>query len=476
MIEQKTQQQDKIIHSIIYLISQVNYLITTIGKTNLWSRGVFIFIVSFCFIFAPRQTQAQAGMKFPEFAEKLEPYFDNALIMDLKKNLPQTDYSIWGWDVGDFSGDGFYDVAFAVKIRGDKKNRVVIYLFVDVEGYLTQVGEFPYNYVDLPLENGVVIKENTCYLTQKFKQFHWKIKGYTFSYGNLILVDEFETEKISNQTKETYANYKSLISSDKIISNKSNKTVRTAEYLNIPSYPRSNKSFYGVSDEISCSKVDYVPKGAFYWEGEKDLSFKASSSYDDKFLYFTIKVTDDKVIPFTYNDTIKGDCVELWISPSIYKFKGSKEELLKDKEKEQKIIKFTIFPGDFYEIKPYVEIGTNIDLDPRQRLASQSIKASSNFINDGYVVKFKIPFILLGIDQNFFEKPEMSEIKASIVVNDVDNEFFPEQQTKLASSAFNEKDDRTFSTLLLIPQNMYFGENYNVYLDEVIKQLNQYGF
>ncbi|MFY8161917.1 MAG: hypothetical protein ACOVNU_11350, partial [Candidatus Kapaibacteriota bacterium] len=116
------------------------------------------------FIISNKELKCQAGMKFPEFAEKLEQYYDAALIADLRKSLPQTDYAIWGWDVGDFSGDGFTDVAFAVRIRGDKKNRVVVYLFVDIEGYLTQVGQFSYSYVELPLENGVVIKQNTCYL------------------------------------------------------------------------------------------------------------------------------------------------------------------------------------------------------------------------------------------------------------------------------------------------------------------------
>lgn len=422
------------------------------------------------------ESKAQAGMKFPEFAEKLEQYFDNALIMDLRKSLPQTDYAIWGWDVGDFSGDGFYDVAFAVRIRGDKKNRVVVYLFVDVEGYLTQVGQFSYNFVELPLENGVVIKQNTCYLTQKSKQYHWIVKGYTFSHGNLILVDEFETEQKGSQTKETYVNYSTLISSDKLISNKNNKVVKETEYLNIPSYPRSNKGFYGINNEIYCSKIDYVPKGAFYWNGEEDLSYNVSSSYDEKYLYFTIKVTDDNIIPFAYKDTIKADCIDLWISPAVYRFKGSKEELTKEKNTDNKVIKFSIYPGDFHEIKPYVEISTNIELDPRQRLATQSIKATSNYAEKGYQVKFKIPFVLLGIDDNYLEKQEISELKASFVVNDIDNEFYPEQNTTLASSKFNENDPRTFSTLLLIPKNVYFGENYSVFLEDVIRQLNEYGF
>jgi hypothetical protein len=117
-----------------------------------------------------------------------------------------------------------------------------------------------------------------------------------------------------------------------------------------------------------------------------------------------------------------------------------------------------------------------MDLDAKQRLATQSMKASSNFVEKGYQVKFKIPFILLGIEDTYLDKTEISELKASFVLNDIDNEFYPEQNTQIASSVFNQNDYRTFSTLLLIPKSIYFGENYSVFLEDVIRQLNEYGF
>lgn len=419
---------------------------------------------------------AQSGMKFVEFAEKLEQYYDNSLIMDIKKSLPQTDYYIWSWDVGDFSGDGFYDVAFALKVSGEKKNKVMMYLFVDVEGFLTKVGQFNYSFVDLPLENGVAIKNNTCYLTQKNKQFNWVVKGYTFEKGNLTLVDEFETEKSGILTKETYTNYKSMISSDKLISLKNNKTIKELEYLNIPCYPRTAKPFFGITNEIICNNIEYVPKGAFYWTGEEDASFKVQTHYDDKYLYFNIEIFDDKVVPITYKDSIMGDCVELWLNSDLYKFKGTKEEIINEKKDTNNILKFTVFPGDFFEIKPYVEISTNLNLDTKQRLATQSIRASSNILEKGYIVKFKIPFILLGFEENLTEKNEISEMKATLAINDVDNEFYPEQNTYITSSIFDKNDFRTYSTLLLIPNNIYFGENYNVFLEDVLKNIGDFGY
>ncbi|MGA2298584.1 MAG: hypothetical protein ABSG15_13645, partial [FCB group bacterium] len=67
-------------------------------------------------------------MRFAELAKKLEPYYDEDMIADIKKQLPQgSDYSIWGWDIGDYSGDGNNDLAVSIKIAGEKKRVSQVY-------------------------------------------------------------------------------------------------------------------------------------------------------------------------------------------------------------------------------------------------------------------------------------------------------------------------------------------------------------
>ena len=131
------------------------------------TKYLFLFLIVFSV-----KTYSQNGMTFEELNSKIATYFDEALIKDVQKLLPEGDnYRIWGWDVGDFSNDGYYDLAFAVRKFGVGNRKVDVYLFCDIEGYLVKVGQYEKDFFEIPLEVGIVIKDNVCYITQKEKQF-----------------------------------------------------------------------------------------------------------------------------------------------------------------------------------------------------------------------------------------------------------------------------------------------------------------
>jgi hypothetical protein len=159
---------------------------------------------------------SQAGMSFKEFEKKLEGYYDADMIGDISKQVPQTgDFSIWGWDVGDFSGDGFSDLAFSVKIMSEKSKTSKVFMFVDIDGFLTKTGEFEYQYFELPLEIGVSIKDNACYVTKKLRQFEWLIYGYRFDNGSLVLLSQYSTTRQNDLTLEFLTNYQTLQNTEK---------------------------------------------------------------------------------------------------------------------------------------------------------------------------------------------------------------------------------------------------------------------
>ena len=161
-----------------------------------------IFYISvFILIFSSSFLSSQSGMRFEELTKRIEQYFAEPLIQDVKEQLPQgTDYRIWGWDVGDFSGDSYNDLALSVKLSGDKKKTNYVFLFVDLDGYLTKISELPFDYVEMPSEIGVVIRYGICNITKKLEKFNWIIRGFKFDNGVLIQQDNFETEKIGKYT------------------------------------------------------------------------------------------------------------------------------------------------------------------------------------------------------------------------------------------------------------------------------------
>jgi hypothetical protein len=424
---------------------------------------------------------SQSGIKFLEFAKRLEPYYDNSLITDVKNQLPQgDDYTIWGYDVGDFSGDGNNDVAMAVRLAGDNTKNMQVYLFVDIEGYLRKVGQFDYKFLDLPLEIGVVIKRNACYITQKNMQFNWDVDAYVYDNGNITQLDKFTTRKLGNLTFESYKNFKDLRATQKYITTKNNQEVFFRDYMMIPSYTRGRTIYKGIQANIFTDYVDYVNEGAFWWKGSKDCSFKISSSYDNEFLYFTIDINDDAIV-LQYCDTCIADFIDVWFDVNLYtngdRFSIKNGDKIDFRSKIDKgIFRISVYPGNFLELEPTVKVSTTDELSNEQKFEAKNIKAISNLKDGGYIIKFRIPLSLLGLDFNFKDKNKIYEIGNTIIVTDYDNEFRPEEKTEIATSVFKVNDPSTYSILLLIPDNMWFGNSSNIFSDEILKNLLENGF
>jgi hypothetical protein len=438
------------------------------------------FLILFFSLF-PVLVFSQSGIKFLEFAKRLEPYYDNSLITDIKNQLPQgDDFTIWGYDVGDFSGDGNNDVAMAVRLAGDNTKNMQVYLFTDIDGFLKKVGQFDYKFLDLPLEIGVVIKRNACYITQKYMQFNWDVDGYVYDNGNISQLDKFSTRKIGNITYESSKNYLNLRAAQKYILTKNNQELFYRDYMMIPSYSRGRTIYKGIQANLFTDYVDYVNVGAFWWKGTKDCSFKISSSYDDEYLYYTINVNDDAVV-IQYCDTCIADYIDVWFDVNQYidadRFTKKNGDKIDFRNKTDKgIFRISVYPGNFLDLEPIVKVSTTNDLTSEQKFEAKNIKAISNLKAGGYIVKFRIPFSLLGIDLNIISKNKIYEIGNTIIVTDYDNEFRPEEKTEIATSVFKVGDPSTYSVLMLIPDNIWFGNSSNIFSDEILKNLLENGF
>ena len=390
----------------------------------------FSIIAIITFVISLSEVRSQAGMKFQELSKKLEYYFDSEMISDLEKKMPQgSSYAIWGWDVGDFSGDGINDVAFAVKVTSDKKKVVQVYQFVDIDGYLSFVSQLPFDFFELPLEVGVVIRSNTCYITQKHKQFDWTIKGYRLKDGNLFMVDDFHTKRIDKYTNESYINYQSLIGTEKYQLLTNNRTGLKAKYLSVPCYKRGRTIYSGFSDQAEANDVDFVIAGAWYWKGISDASYSIKSAYDNENLYITLNVKDDIFIPLNCDGCL-ADYFELWFDLSqsaldanrFAKVSGDRVQFRTEEGKELYNIK--IFPGDFLDKRAFIsEVSSTQDLESYQKEAIKNIRISSSPRDSGYNIKLKIPFILFGFESAPVDKNSYTRMGFTSVYHDIDNEY-----------------------------------------------------
>lgn len=442
---------------------------------------------------------AAGGKLFGDFAVQLEPYFTRPMIEDIKKQLPLTEnYKIWGWDVGDFSGDGYPDCAITVNLHSEKKRRMHVYLFADIDGYLKKIGHYPYYYVDLPLEIGVSIAGNACSITKKNEKYSWDIYSYTYQTGVVVLKSHFSTRRIGDLTYEKTVDYLSLTNTEKFIYTKSKEIAFYREFSSIVSYPRGKQVFKGYTRESLINNIDYVYSGAWYLDGRDDLSYTVKSAYDSDFLYFTVNVTDDKIVVRSCDDCIVtgigeqlsktcdtcfADHINMWID--VYTpFEENENRFMTIENNrinfrnsaERTIMKFSIYPGDFHSQDAEIEIATNDYLNSFRRFDTRKLKASANLTDKGYIVKFRIPLRVLGYENCPTDDKKIVELGTSFAVVDYDNKFRPHEKTEMANSDLKPYNPTTYGSLFMIPYNQYYGEAENIFEMDILQALREYGF
>ncbi|MBU3698629.1 MAG: hypothetical protein FGM33_01275 [Candidatus Kapabacteria bacterium] len=426
---------------------------------------------------------AQSGMDFDEFKRRADPYFAEELLTDVRNAMPLgASYRIWGWDVGDFSGDGVYDLAVSLHVSGSRKRECLVYMFVDVDGYLVNISKMPFPFVDLPLEVGVVIRDTSCYVTVKRKAEDWSILGYRFREGAVVLVDQFVTDRIESMGHETYRSFQSLATRERFL-RKDDEAAHESEFITIPCYGRARQVFAGFVAEASVQDIDHVTEGSYWWTGENDVSFRTRMVYDDDFLYLRVQVRDSNVVT-GWCDTCAADHLELHLdvtpAPEVglsrYVNIMNRTDVAVRHSSDTGLYTIMVRLGDFGDRLPRVVVRTTDDLDPTQNQARRLIRAVSARSKDGYVVKVRIPFVLLGYQKAPIDERKPTEFGCTVAIHDVDNEFRPEEHTVIATSPLKELDPSTYGVIRFVPDGVWYGESTNIYGEAVLNALRELGF
>lgn len=437
-----------------------------------------LIVILFIIFTTPFFVFAQSGITFQEFLKRAESYFNDEMIEDIRKAFSNTQrITVWSWDVGDFSGDNNNDLAMTYRIAGDREQTVYLRLFADIDGYLVNVAELPFKFIEIPLEVGANIKDGTCYVSQKLKSANWKIYGYQLINGAVVYKEDFSSEKIGNLTIDKTIDFVNLTTAVKI-NNDKNKVLYENKYYNIPSYQRGRLIYHGFSNKVLLNNVDFVPIGAYWWDGADDCSAEITSAFDDDFLYFQFNIADDKVVPKKC-DTCYSDHISIWFDllniGTVSHFRIQNDKVILNDSMSKALYNFVIYPGDFIDVHPTVQAYTNDNLTTIQQISASQIRAVANLTEKGYVVKVRIPLTIIGVDLTTI-MGDNYEIACTVEIHDIDNEFRPEEKTILTTSKFNYKNPSTFGSLIFIPNNQWYGVCQNIFRQDIYQTLLEYGY
>ncbi|MCX7929298.1 MAG: hypothetical protein N2663_01040 [Chlorobi bacterium] len=427
---------------------------------------------------------AQSGMTRDEFYRKLELYFDRELISDLDTVFSDArGTTFYSWDAGDFSGDGNYDLACVVRHRAEKGKRLWVYLFVDVDGYLTHIATKEYRFVELPLEVGVVIRYGICYITEKLQQFNWRITGYRFDGIALVTATEYRTRRLGSYTLDQTLSYAGLEIREQWTTTLSGNPVLERKCSLVPIYPRGVIPGHGYQRRAHVASVDYVQRGAYYWSGPDDCSMTLAGVYDTSYLYLTVAVRDDEVV-IAYCDTCPSDRLELWFDlfvsdstlPSIA-VRREKRGITIRRRSDAPLVGLSIHFGNFQQQLPRAILLVN-DSSMLTRLrmkAFADVAIHAMRQQHGYIVRLRIPWLMLSSDLMPMDR-STKHIGAIVTITDVDNEFRPEEATVLSNTAYDPSVIATEGELIVLPESEVFGNVEYVYADRIIRQLRLRGY
>ena len=415
---------------------------------------------------------SQSGSTVKEFETKLSDYYDAELIEDVISTIGDSQSRVWSWDIGDYSSDDHNDIACVVRYSKEKLKQCSVFFFVDINGTLTPVGSQTRDFFDSPLEVGVAIKNSSCYVTSKKEQFNWNIVGYKYKHGSFFESDTFSTSRIGNQTSELFKDHVQRRTSLHVFSTKTEETSFYHHYFDIPSFSKGDIIHSNHAGPYIIDRADDVAVGAFYWKGLADASIHIIESfYDEKAWYLRASIKDDTLI-----DKICDTCIQdkLTILLSGILPSQTPEQTFKKQElSKQESYLIDILPSFALPHESTIVVQ---EQNSGYKTALSQANLNVKKRNSGYDIFLSIPFhVLSGLEFSSLGK-EQRLLGCSIILTDSDNQFRPEEITKIISSDYETGNDKSLGLLTFYPKNVRIANAQPHFSKELTETLLQLGF
>jgi hypothetical protein len=427
------------------------------------------------FLWTSTSFTSDLSISFEEFKKRLGSVFDDDQLTDLRSHLP-ADFDVWGYDVGDFSGDSVADLAVSVKPKGPRGKTVEVYFFVSGANGFLEASKLTVSYFEIPIEVAFTIEKGICFMTRKERNHHWFITGYRFHNGSFLLVDRFEVgrRQVGSDGKaeigyEVYDNFQTLASSESFFNPANGKLFLGAKYYTFPVYRVSRKLLPEFVAAIEDTSGKYIISGKEDWQGPRDLSFSAKVVSDDSALYCYVSVTDDSLV--IANDSLNSsDRIELWFDLRASRMNPSSGSAPNFRlQPDGDVMSITVSPGDFRTKRPRANIVLRKEPTELQQAGIKAISVTSTKTREGYALRIKLPYPLF----NSMIAPQV--LGFTLQVHDVDGPISGGTRTSVATSQLREWDPSTFGVLRFITDRAFYGEVRNLAIEALLTRIHEVG-
>lgn len=443
-------------------------------KSVLWSVVVSSLIHSLTS--AQVSSGSDGSMTFDEFVRRVDIAFTDELFKDLRKKLP-TDFAIWGYDVGDFSGDGKYDIAMCVRPKHYAEKKLQVHFFLNQGDSVLDLKTMDVSYHSIPLEVGFTIENGVCFMTTKLGEYNWLIRGYTYYNGSFILVDRYEATRLFPSVAkrrqvgyESYINYRNLLSNENFFNAVNNSGYAKLDYYAYPAYRKGRAIFEDYATAVVDTTDKFILAGREHWKGASDVSFTSRAYYDSSAICFSMEVIDDSVVTADVNPD-GNDYVQLWFDCGA----GHKVEVPEDSgvtfrdKPDSTLYSLTISLGNFSTEKPKVKLISKSGLSDLQLRELSEMEVTVERLANGYTVDIRIPVRVFGITS--LARP----LGFTAVVHDADSALDPGDVTIMATSKLEPWNPLSLGVLRFVPDGEYFGEVTNLVLPLLLARIAAVG-
>jgi len=454
---------------------------------------------------------------------------NSALAEQLRTLIPDfANAHVWGFATGDFTNDSLPDLALSIYDAGRARNSVRVYLFENVKNQaLADRFEREIPYVESPIEVGLTIDGSVVTITQKTGENHWSQEGYSIEFGDVTLVDRYETQqedlaaaksgKPHPLGHEVYRNYETLRTREAYFTGTAGGAMLSDSFFTLPAYGRLREVYPGYGQLLSDSSKGFIIDGLGLRRDAADLSIRSmQAAYDDDYLYISARVRDDYVTGGQQNISAN-DRISFWFDTKYTGDRLNRDRRILseqggfptfrtalDSMVSNLIFALPAHPGKVTQ----VTYSTVAPLTQLQQQGLNNVRAVMDYdtgasptmhgVVNGYRLTLRIPFAFLGFESNpehAYETPVptgSNEVASNLsatasitnaatlgftaLVYDVDDPARPNEATIQATSEYEAGNPSTFGTLVLEPNALYYGEVHPTYLDMLRKGLQAAGY